>query len=633
MSTTFRGVLASRLNALSEPGLTSALASPESSLPAPTAQERSVWESIVVTELLERASTDLTSPWPTPLASAAARVHRDGNRDEWEAAAFARQERLSRAAILAAHTLDTQWIDQVVDGIQLLCEQSSWCWPAHDDTYERHGSVLATVTAPYLDLGAGEAVGQLAWIDHILGSALDERAPGIRERIRHEARTRVFTPFLERRDWHWIGLDGDVHNWNPWIHGNVLVAALRLLDGPHEASLRPHVVALVMEGIDRYVSALPEDGAIDEGYGYWWNGACRALEALDVFGHATGRNVIAQIPALRETVAFPHRCHLGDDWYVNFADSQARPTSDQPWHALHRAARLVGNEEAAAHAAAHRSIPAHESMGFGRLVRALTDPEWNNAPEAAVPLVRDTWLPSTQVLLSREQTGVSEGLSIAIKGGHNDEHHNHNDVGSLIVACDGVPVIVDAGRPTYTKQTFGPGRYDIWTMQSSWHSVPEIRGCPQAPGAQQAARDVTATLTEVSAGLTLDLADAYPNADLQTWRRTVRLDRKNRQVTLDEAWEFNSSSVVEHETTTRLLIAGTVELEPGQALVQPLQNATPIIIRWPNDTKARRVEQQLKDPLLGDVWGPHLTRIDLIVTHRRDIRITIEQHNAPRVAS
>jgi hypothetical protein len=272
-------------------------------------------------------------------------------------------------------------------------------------------------------------------------------------------------------------------------------------------------------------------------------------------------------------------------------------------------------------------------MGFGRLVRALTDPEWNNAPEAAVPLVRDTWLPSTQVLLSREQTGVSEGLSIAIKGGHNDEHHNHNDVGSLIVACDGVPVIVDAGRPTYTKQTFGPGRYDIWTMQSSWHSVPEIRGCPQAPGAQQAARDVTATLTEVSAGLTLDLADAYPNADLQTWRRTVRLDRKNRQVTLDEAWEFNSSSVVEHETTTRLLIAGTVELEPGQALVQPLQNATPIIIRWPNDTKARRVEQQLKDPLLGDVWGPHLTRIDLIVTHRRDIRITIEQHNAPRVAS
>ncbi len=634
MSTAFRGVLASRFNALSATELTSALASPELALPAPAADNRSAWEHPVDPGLLDRARADLTSLWPVPLASAAARVHRDGNRDAWEAVAFARQERLSRAAILAAHTIEVQWIDQVVDGIQLLCEQSSWCWPAHDDTLERHGSVLATVTDPYLDLGAGEAVSQLAWIDHVLGSTLDQRAPGIRARIRHEAHTRVFTPFLERRDWHWIGLDGDVHNWNPWIHGNVLVAALRLLDRPHEANLRARIVALVVEGIDRYVSVLPKDGAIDEGYGYWWNGACRALEALDILGHATGQNLIAQIPALRETVAFPHRCHLGDDWYVNFADSQARPTSNQPWHALHRAARLVGNQEAAAHAAAHRAVPAHESMGFGRLVRAFTDPEWNDVGEMSAPLVRDVWLPSTQVLLARERAGTRRGLSIAIKGGHNGEHHNHNDVGSLIIASDGVPVIVDAGRPTYTKQTFGPERYDIWTMQSSWHSVPEVRGCPQAHGAQYGARDVTATITETSAELTLDLADAYPNADLQTWQRVVHLDREAHQVVLDESWEFEdrSSPTTEPETTTRLLIAGTVTLEPGQARVQPLENATPIIIRWPNDTKVRRVEQQLKDPLLGDVWGTHLTRIDLIVTHRHDIHITVETHNAPRVA-
>src|SRR5690606_3825060 len=114
----------------------------------------------------------------------------------------------------------------------------SWCWPAHDDTAVRHASVLATVTDPFIDLGAGETVAQLAWLDHLLGGALDARYPGLRARIRHEARTRVFEPFLRRRDWHWLGLDSHVHNWNPWIHGNLLVAALRLLDDPAEKALR-----------------------------------------------------------------------------------------------------------------------------------------------------------------------------------------------------------------------------------------------------------------------------------------------------------------------------------------------------------------------------------------------------------
>lgn len=107
----------------------------------------------------------------------------------------------------------------------------------------------------------------MAWIDHLLGAQLDERYPGLRDRIRREATARVIDPFLMRRDWHWIGLDGDVHNWNPWIHGNVLVAALRLL--APEDPRRVDTVALCIEGLDRYVASLPEDGAIDEGYAYW----------------------------------------------------------------------------------------------------------------------------------------------------------------------------------------------------------------------------------------------------------------------------------------------------------------------------------------------------------------------------
>jgi hypothetical protein len=68
---------------------------------------------------------------------------------------------------MAASTLDPLWIDEVADGVVLLCEQGTWCWPARDDTFQR-GAVLSDVTRPFLDLGAGQAAALLAWIDHLL---------------------------------------------------------------------------------------------------------------------------------------------------------------------------------------------------------------------------------------------------------------------------------------------------------------------------------------------------------------------------------------------------------------------------------------------------------------------------------
>jgi len=611
------------------------LRSPADSLPVPTAEDRHAWgavDPVSAEDLLARAERDLGSPWPLPLASLAARVHRDGDREEWESLAFERQRRLSRATVAATLTLAEHWIDEVADGVVLLCEQSSWCWPAHDDTLARHGAVLATVDDPFLDLGAGEVVGQLAWIDRVLGARLDERYPGLRARIRREARVRVIDPFVTRRDWHWLGLDGDVHNWNPWIHGNVLVAALQLLDDPQEEALRAEVTDLVVEGLDRYVASLPDDGAIDEGYSYWWNGACRALEALDVLAFATdGRwDAAASVEALRETVAFPHRSHLGGDWYLNLADGQARPTREQPWHALHRAARRVGDDDARRHAAAQRRPGeplATEREGLGRLLRGLTDDAWQGDTAATSPLPRDTWLPSTQVLLAREGAGTAAGAALAIKGGHNGEHHNHNDVGSFVVAVDGVPVLVDAGRPTYTAETFGPRRYDIWTMQSTWHNVPEIRGAAQPAGAGYAASVVACDVTDERSALALELAGAYDAPGLVSWRREAALERGARgaRVTIDDTWDLEPwGAGDEPPTTVRLLVAGRIELRDDGARIVPLEGARPVLVRWTPAVPATLVERPLTDPLLTEVWGGALTRIDLLVTEHRNLRVTVE---------
>jgi hypothetical protein len=612
------------------------LADAVAGLPVAPATRRDVWgpggcvDAGSVRDVLVRAEADLDSPWPLPVASQAARVHRDGNRDAWEAAAFARQHRLSRAALAAAVSLEDRWIDQVADGIQLLCEQSSWCWPAHDDAMTAKASVLADVTDPFLDLGAGEVAAQLAWIDHLLGEQLDARYPGLRQRVRHEVLTRVLLPFERRRDWHWLGLDGDVHNWNPWIHGNVLVAALQLMNHPDQQDHRLRVLGLVIEGLDRYVSALPADGAIDEGYAYWWNGACRALEALDLLSRVTGE-VIDPTPAidgLRETIAFPHRMHLGGHWYVNLADGQARPPADQPWHSLYRAAGRVGDVAARDHAVARHHAEGRilgEANGLGRLILALTDTGFLEAEPSASPLPRDVWQPSTQVLIARENAGSASGLAICAKGGHNAEHHNHNDVGSVMVTSDGVPVIIDAGRPTYERATFGPERYSIWTMQSSWHSVPEVRGVPQRDGLEFAASSVIEQIGTGRSSLSLDLTGAYRVPGLRSWRRSVALDRSSRCAVIEDVWDLESwaGEGAEPPTMLHFLLAGVVSLEEGCVHIAPLHGGPGVHLRWPLHVPVRLTERKLTDPMLSDVWGALITRLELDVTGCGSSAVTV----------
>lgn len=585
-------------------------------LPVPKAGDRSVWSARALHAptldgLADRAAADLAKPWPNPSARGFARYVRDGDRAEYEDVVFTREHRLTRAAVMAATTLEPPWIDEVVDGVILMCEQSTWCLPAHDDCFAR-GAAVTDVTRPFLDLRAGDVAGQLAWIDHLLGEQLEARAPGIRARIRHEVDRRVLAPFVTRRDWHWLK---DVHNWSAWIHGNVLVAALVLIDDPGE---RDEVVELVVAGLDQYIASIPADGAIDEGFMYWWQGACRALEALDLLHYASG-GALGRFTdgPLREVVAFPHRMQLGGEWYLNFADGAARlPSGELPWCALHQAARRVGDAEAQAHAAAHRRDDAplaREEQGLGRLLRALTDREWVEAPRAEAPLPREVWLPSTQVLLAREEAGTAKGITLAVKGGHNGEHHNHNDVGGIVVALNGVPVVVDPGRPTYTAQTFGPDRYGIWTMQSSWHTVPEIRATAQAPGAQYAARDVTPHLDEDEPGLAMDIAPAYPLPELVRWRRDARLDRRRRCVRVTESWDMSAEeSALTH---IHLMLAGTVDVAEGQALVEAVDAAGRVLISWvPPHLPAAATVRTIDDPWLTGVWGEQLTRLEIDVT-------------------
>jgi hypothetical protein len=600
-------------------------------LPAPDVADRSFWASDRVVEALvptsATADAERGTPWPQTLASQYARFFRDGDRTVYEANVAARHARLTRATLAALLDPSTDRVDEVVDGVLLLCEQSAWCWAAHDDTNTRFGRVTPTVTEPHLDLGAGEVAAQLAWIDHLLGPVLDERAPGVRWRIRQETQARVLRPFTERRDWWWLGVDHPIMNWSPWIQGNVLAANLALEEDPDR---RRAVTALVAEGIAAYWASLPADGGVDEGYSYWWQGAARALEAQDLLRFAGIEPEPAALDRIHATLAFPHSMHLGGDWYVNVADSVARPLATWPWNVVHAWALRVGDEDAARHAAARRGLPGglfDERASLPRAVRMLADAAWAEAPTAAPPLVGRAHFPSTGIAVARSAPGSARGLAVSVKGGHNDENHNHVDVGSVIVALDGVPVVVDAGKPTYRAGTFGPDRYDLWMVRGDWHNVPRIRGVEQAPGEQFAARDFEVSDDGAPSRrwsslwrARLDIADAYPVDGLEHWWRGVSLDPDAETVTVEDSWAFSAPHTpapAAGSTAWHWLLAGDVTLTSGRAQIRFTPDDGPATARvlsltWdPDAVDAELDVRELDDPELSAVWGAHLTRLRL----------------------
>ena len=522
--------------------------------PFPKAGDRAGWNAVpqeVREILVQRADSANTGAWPMLLATDELEFKRTGNRSHFEGLSFGRRARLGDLVLGECVTGSGKYLDQIANGVWLICEESFWGVPAHLAA-QKAGVGLADEAEPIIELFGAETAATLAWVVYLLSEGLDSVSPRIVPRVQREAQRRILDPYFTRNDFGWMGLNGKPHhvnNWNPWINSNVLTAALVLEpEGPR----RGQIVEKVCRSVDQFLADYSPDAGCEEGPGYWSRSAASFFDCCATLVSVHGGKGISvlQHPFTRAMGHYIADVHIAENLYVDYGDAHME-ASPEP-ELMYRLGRATGDTTLAEFGAfeAKRRGLGLKGNGGGpaslsrELAKVFTVQEVLAAPRYDA-LTRDSWYPDLGLMTAREAEGSTQGLYVALQAASNGRSHGHTDSGSFLVCHNGEPVFIDVGVGTYEAKTFSKDRYTIWTMQSAFHNLPTINGVMQHEGNQYQASDLHYEKTGALTSVRANLATAYPkDAGVERWLRTLTLDRAAHHVELVENFSLTHEAPV-----------------------------------------------------------------------------------------
>lgn len=521
--------------------------------PFPSINDREAWAAAdeeMLANYISQAEKLLTYRWPSLPATSSLLIVRTGNRTTYEEVLF--EKRIALGTLLLGEIAENKgrFVDQIIDGIWSICEESWWGAPAHlPKTAEYAG--LADVNKPFAELFSAETGSFLAWVDYFLRDKLDAVSPQIHKRIYHEVNTRLMQPLMNNH-YTWMSVDKrgrKPNNWNPWISSNWVSFVLLLEE---DQKVRSEMVAKILQVLDGYVNPYPEDGGCDEGPSYWEaataslydNMALLNLASNDAFSYAWSN------PKIKNMGEYIYRAQISEKYFINFADADPQPKV--AGSLIYRFGRDMNNPQMQSFGAYYsggKTAKIRAFYFFRNLFTLFSQKEMEKYPKK-LPLPQDVWFSDLQAMIARDTEGKADGFFVAAKGGHNNESHNHNDIGSFIVYYDGQPLIIDVGRGTYTLRTFNEKRYELWNNCSDYHNLPTINGVTQVPGVQYKATNVSHKAQKNSTEFTLDISKAYgSDAGINSWKREIKLNRK-KNVEITDVSDLKLATSVEHHFMT-----------------------------------------------------------------------------------
>lgn len=574
----------------------------------PSYQDRAGWDKLTgasKNDYILRGEEKLDYVWQVVKASDYLEFEKSGNRSVMERPLNNNLQVMYDLFMAELAEGKGRFIKPLLDGVFHTCEMTSWALSAHLGAQSTRRS-LPDHREQYIDLMAGDIGAMLSWIHYFLAPSFDKIDPAISERMRHELRTRIMEPYMNQDNFWWMAANYHpgmmINNWNPWCNSGVLQTFL-LIENDQEKLAK--AVYRSMVSVDKFINYNHDDGACEEGPAYWENAAGKLYDYLQLLSDATNKQVdIFSNPLLKKMGEYIVYSYIGDGWVVNFADAGAKGGGNLPL--IYRYGKATGSQLMLQHATSGVQTSGRKSaLARCDIYRGFQTLEYAGelVSLSASPVVPPayTWYPQTEFCYMTNK----QGFFVAAKGGFNDESHNHNDVGSFTLYVDKVPVLIDAGVGTYTRQTFSNERYSIWTMQSSYHNLPVINGVPQAYGKTYKATSTMFNPKQMR--FSTNIATAYPeNAKVNKWIRSYTL--KNSDLMIEDQFELRAA---EQTNQVNFLTCGEVNTSCQGEIIITVKDKK-VCLTYDKNTFIPSVETVvIDDTRLSDVWGKSLYRISL----------------------
>ncbi|MFH1718665.1 MAG: heparinase II/III family protein, partial [Planctomycetota bacterium] len=464
---------------------------------------------------------------------------RTGNRTRWQRVSGRRRGRIGTLAVAECLENKGRFLPAFEDIVRVLCSERTWVMPAHDSSLTNFYGKSVDI-----DLGSSALSWSLATADYLLA---DKLSPEIRRLIRDNLENRTFQPYRDmvadkrKKNWWMTG----TNNWNAVCLAGVTGSALAVLDSRDDRAL---FVAAAEDYSKNFLDGFTDDGYCSEGLGYWNYGYGYYVMLCEMIHQATGGKLdLLQDAKAKQAATFGAKIEIINGVYPAFADCsiRARPDSELMYFVSRRLGMGLRSWENIETVSAGGSL--YQSMMYSFPNSASRTPPAASVSEG--PGIR-SWFDQAGVLICRPASNSSSRMAVALKGGHNDEHHNHNDVGSFVVVLGDKPLLIDPGGEVYTARTFSGRRYESNVLNSFGHPVPMVAGKLQQTGRQAAGRVVSHEFTDDADTIVLDISSAYDVPELKKLQRKFVYSRNDSgslsvsdEVAFSQACDFGTALI------------------------------------------------------------------------------------------
>ena len=443
-----------------------------------------------------------------------------GDRSTFESGYFERRNNCSYISIAYWLTEDEKYKKPLIDLIFHICNEFSWCVPAHAVLDKNPGSedIIETI-----DLFQSETSRLLTEVASVVGDKLPYY---VADRIKYEIRRRIIKP-LQERTFFWMSSNA---NWAAVCAGSTLVAVLTYADDKE----KERIIPILNGAIDSYIGGFNDDGCCLEGYEYWNYGFGHfIIYAALIYEYSQGKINLFDNEKVKQIALYPQRVRLGESKIVSFADGNSEFSFSPGAFGLLR--KVYGEEVI---------YPKLKFATMNGNVFSIKDFLWFDTDyEEDKNKYLTTYFEASQCYVKQ-----GSKYSFAAKGGHNDEQHNHNDIGSFMIVTnnDDIP-LTDFGAAIYTKETFSPIRFTLLNNSSRGHSVPIINGQYQIDGENYRAKNVKSGNDFFEA----DIEGAYESGLVKRINRRFTL--KEESVVLCDTIEYSERT----ESVTERMVSWT----------------------------------------------------------------------------